>query len=120
MNAQQRFRLRRKLTAALLQTVTVVSKMQSKGVTVNRENVVAAGTLLRLLDRLITKGPVAMDAEPIMVPTAGKLAVELAMVRRVRETLKRRKRRGYRNRGRNPCPPDPTLANCSESTNETQ
>lgn len=99
MNAKQRFRLRRKLTAALLQVVTVVSEMQGKKVGVNRENLATAGTVLRLLDHLIVNGPTTDDAKPIMVPTAGIKAVEGAMKRRAKETFKRRKRGGYRNRG---------------------
>jgi hypothetical protein len=100
MNAKQRFRLRRKLTAALLQVAMTVGEMQRKRVGVNRENLATAGTVLRLLDHLIVNGPAIDDAQPPMVPAAGLKAVEGALVRRGRETAKRRRRKGYRNRGR--------------------
>ena len=100
MNAKQRFRLRRKLTAALLKVVTVVSDMQCKGVGINRENLVTAGTALKLLDHLIVNGPAMDAANPLMVPTAGIKAVQGAIIRLDKETVKRRSRQGYRNRGR--------------------
>lgn len=98
MNAKQRFRLRRQLTAAMLQVVRVVTKMQSRGVGVNSENTVVAVTTRDLLRDLILHGPAGDVTNPLMVPTAGIKAVEAAMFRRVRETEARRRRKGYSNR----------------------
>ena len=103
----QRFRTRRKLTAALLRVVEVVGEMHTRGIEASRENVAVAATMLKVLDRFLTRGPTAGADEPLMVPAVGKRSIELAAARRLKESRKRRGRRGYPNRGRSTLPAPP-------------
>jgi len=98
-NKKQRFRLRRKLTAALLQVIVIATEMKNKQVRTNRENLATLVTMLRIWERSISQGQATNSNLPLMVPTAGMDAVKAAMARRVQERLKRRRRKGYWNRG---------------------
>jgi hypothetical protein len=102
MSAGQRFRFRRKLTAALLRVLKVVADMERRGTVAKCENLVAAETAVTVLAAFLRRGPAAAGDPLVIVPAADKAAVKRAAVRRVTETHKRRRRRGYRNRGRQP------------------
>jgi hypothetical protein len=96
MSPGQRFRARRKLTAALARVIEVVVRMTADGVAANRENMNAAITALKVFERFLSCGPRASRDGPAMVPVSGKRSIERVIVRRVRESRKRRRRRGSR------------------------
>ena len=116
---KQRFRLRRKLQSALLRLVAVVSELGVQGLSANAENIATSAAAVTVLGRLLDRSLGVSVADPLMVNAKGKTAIEMAMVRRVRETAKRRGRRGYRNRGPIVRPPTDAPGNRPDSTNQT-
>jgi len=93
MTAQRRFRVRKKLQAAMLRLIEVLGEMQEYEVAPNKENVATVAMAMTVLDAVLSGIGLG---KAITVTGAGKRAVLSAARKRVKETQKRRGRRGYK------------------------